>query len=97
MSNVLCLILCEPDEDFEESQSYSNVFLAHASLYVLGDYRLIDSLKALALYKLYKTLCIFQLHDENAEDIIDLVNYAYTEEGKGYEEGTGGLRDLICQ
>jgi len=50
---------CEPDKSFLTKRSYSNVFLAHASLYVLGDYQLIDSLKRLALYKLHKTLCKF--------------------------------------
>ncbi|TAQ85295.1 hypothetical protein B7494_g6393 [Chlorociboria aeruginascens] len=87
---------CEPAEDFERGQSYSNVFLAHASLYILGDYHLIDSLKALALHKLHKTLHIFQLN-ENVEDIIDLARLAYSNEGKGVEGGIGGLRDLVCR
>lgn len=50
---------CEPIEQFELTQSYSNVLFTYALLYVLGNHRLIDSLKALALYKLHKTLCIF--------------------------------------
>ncbi|RFU33664.1 hypothetical protein B7463_g2683, partial [Scytalidium lignicola] len=87
---------CEPAEQFEPDQSYSKVLLAHASLYVLGDYQLIDSLKALALYKLHKTLRVFQLNDENVEDIVDLARYAYSEEGKGLEEGIGALRGLVC-
>ncbi|KUJ06136.1 uncharacterized protein LY89DRAFT_692670 [Mollisia scopiformis] len=84
---------CEPVEQFAPDQIYSNVLLAHASLYILGDYQLIDSLKALALYKLHKTLCVFQLDDENVEDIIDFARYAYSE-GRG---GIGGLRDLVCR
>jgi hypothetical protein len=28
-------------------------------------------------------LCVFQLEDENAEDILDLARYAYSEEGRG--------------
>jgi hypothetical protein len=88
---------CEPAEQFEPDQSYSNVLLAHASLYIFGDYRLIDSLKALALYKLHKTLCVFQLDDENVEDIIDLARHAYSEEGEGLDGGIGGLRGLVCQ
>ena len=87
---------CEPVENFEPSRSYSNVFLAHASLYVLGDYWLIDSLKALALYKLHKTLCVFKLEGENIQDIVDLARYAYIE-GKGVEEGIGKLRTMVCQ
>ena len=88
---------CEPAKHFEPDRSYSNVFLAHASLYVLGDFWLSDSLKALALHKLHKTLCIFQLDDENIKDIIDLARYAYKEEGKGFEKGIGGLRSMVCQ
>jgi hypothetical protein len=87
---------CEPDEEFEPDQCYSNVLLAHASLYVLSDYRLIDSLKALALYKLHKTLNVFQLDDENVEDIVDFARYTYSED-KGFEEGIGGLRGLVCR
>jgi len=51
----------------------------------------------LSLHKLHKTFCIFQLDDKNIEDIIDLVRYAYNEEGKGLEEGIGGLRSIVCQ
>jgi hypothetical protein len=84
---------------FDPDQSYTEVFLSHASLYTLGDLQLIDSLKALAFFKLHKTLCVFQLDDGNAEDIIALARYAYSEEGGGggLDEGIGGLRSLVCQ
>ncbi|KAM0141408.1 hypothetical protein ACHAP3_002272 [Botrytis cinerea] len=89
---------CEPSEFFYLDESYSNVFIGHAALYILGDFRLIESLKALALYKLHKTLCIFELSDENVEDVIDLARYVYAEEGGG--EGSNGeigaLRSLVC-
>ena len=88
---------CEPATDFDKGHDYSKVLLSHASLWVLGDFQLIDSLKALALFKLHKTLCAFQLDNENIGDITDLARYAYSEEGKGSDEGTGGLRDLVCQ
>jgi len=88
---------CEPAGHFEPDRSYSDVFLAHASLYVLGDFWLSDTLKTLALHKLHQTLCIFQLDDKNIKDIIDLARYAYNEEGKGFEKGIGELRSLICQ
>ncbi len=74
---------CEPAEQFDPDQSYTEAFLSHASLYILGDFRLIDSLKALALFKLHKTLCVFQLDDGNAEDIIALARYVYSKEGGG--------------
>jgi hypothetical protein len=88
---------CEPPADFERSLSYSNVFLGHAALYVLGDFWLIDSLKALALFKLHKTLLVFELDGTNVEDILDLARYAYLDEGKGSGEGIGELKNLVCQ
>jgi hypothetical protein len=88
---------CEPSTDFNKDHSYSSVLLSHASLYVLGDAQLIDSLKALALFKLHKTLCVFELDNENIGDITDLARYAYSGEDKALEEGIGSLRELICQ
>ncbi len=89
---------CEPAATFDPERSYANVFLAHAALYVLADYKLIDSLKALALYKLHKTLCAFRVYDENAEDIVALARYAYSEEAGcgGLSEGNAGVRNLVC-
>jgi hypothetical protein len=95
-SRNIHLHTCKPAQHFELNRSYSNVFLAYTSLYVLADFWLIDTLKALALYKLYKTLCIFQLDNKNIWDIIDFAKYAYNEEGKGSEEGIGGLRSMVC-
>jgi hypothetical protein len=88
---------CEPSTDFEKEHSYSNVFLSHASLYVLGDVQLVDKLKALALFKLHKTLCTFELDKKNIGDITDLARYAYSGEDKELNEGIGGLRGLVCQ
>ena len=88
---------CEPAENFDEEQSYSNIFLGHASLYALGDMWLVDSLKALAMFKLHKTLWVFELDGSNTEDFLRLARYAYREEGKGSDEGISGLRDLVCQ
>ncbi|TGO45846.1 hypothetical protein BCON_0361g00060 [Botryotinia convoluta] len=71
---------------------------SYALLYIIGDFRFIDSLKALALYKLYKTLCVFQLNNENVKDVVDLARYVYSEEDG--EEGFGNeikeLRSLVC-
>jgi hypothetical protein len=88
---------CEPVKVFEPDRSYCHVFLVHASLFVFGDLWLIDPLKTLALHKLNKTLCIFKLDDKNITDIISLIRFAYTDEGKGLEEGIGRLRTIICQ
>ncbi|KAF7949337.1 uncharacterized protein EAE97_002846 [Botrytis byssoidea] len=91
-------LTCEPREWHNPCQGYSNVLISHAALYILGDFRLIDSLKALALYKLHKTLSVFQLSTDNLQDVIDLVRYIYAEEG-GEERSDGeigALRGLVC-
>lgn len=92
---------CEPVEHFDRDGDYSDLFLSHALLYVLGDLQLIDSLKALALYKLHKTLCIFELGQENAEDVIHLVRYVYLHDKGGAtgqsNEGVGVLKGLVCK
>jgi hypothetical protein len=89
------LAKCEPAE-FEPDRSYSDVFFAHASLYVLGNLWLIYTLKALAIYKLHKTLCIFKLDGKNVADIVDLARYAYREEGQGSGDEIGRLREIVC-
>jgi len=47
--------------------------------------------------QLHKTLCIFHLTGENTEDITNLARHSYSDEGKGFEEGIGELRSLVCQ
>jgi hypothetical protein len=51
------------------------------------------------LFKLHKTLCIFQLNDGNTKDIIALARYTYSKEGGGggLDKGIRGLRSLVCQ
>jgi hypothetical protein len=88
---------CEPAATFLASHSYFNVFLCHAKLYIPGDLWLLDSLEDLALHKLHKTLCVFQFNDKNSGDVIELARCAYTDEGKGGEEGIGALRNLVCK
>jgi len=88
---------CDPIEVFNRNHSYSEPFLSHASLWVLGDLWQVDSLKALALFKLHRTLCIFDLDDENMGDVIALTKYVYSDEGLGSDGGIGGLRGLVCQ
>jgi len=87
---------CEPSINFEENKSYSNIFLCHAALYVLGDIHVVTALKALALYKLHKTLSTFQLQNQNISDVTDLARYIYSKDRKSSEEA-GGLRGLVCQ
>ncbi|KAG9233197.1 hypothetical protein BJ875DRAFT_543959 [Amylocarpus encephaloides] len=87
-----------PDK-LSKQKKYANVLLGHASLYILGDYQMIPSLKSLALYKLHKTLSAFDLRFGDIDDIIQLAQKAYTEEDRG-SEGNGNmgeLRGIVCQ
>jgi hypothetical protein len=52
---------CEPSERFIPERNYSKVFLSHAKLWAIADIHDIEALKALALYKLHKTLCVFEV------------------------------------
>ncbi|KAG0649596.1 hypothetical protein D0Z07_3629 [Hyphodiscus hymeniophilus] len=87
---------CDLILPFSKTSSYQNILLCHATLYILADLWMIDSLKALTLFKLHAMLCAFKLNDKNAEDIVGLARYAY-QEGPGSDGGIGGLRNLICQ
>lgn len=91
------LSACEPTETFSRGESYANIFLAHAALYSLSSFWLIDSLQALSLYKLHKTLCVFQLDEDHTNDVVELARYLYAEDARGIEEGNGGARGLVCQ
>ncbi|KAK0108096.1 hypothetical protein ONS95_002917 [Cadophora gregata] len=87
----------EPSSTFEPWMDYSVLFICHASLWTLGNYRHVASLKTLALYKLHKTLCAFQLNSDNVGAVVNLVRCAYLEEGAGLRESISGLRKLVCQ
>lgn len=91
---------CEPSEKFNPERNYSNVFLAHAKLWALADIHDIDSLKALTLYKLHKTLCVFEINDDNATEVVQLARFAYTEgcgQSRPDAELKEGLRGLVGQ
>lgn len=90
---------CDPSEHFDASRLYTNVFLCHASLWALADIQGIDALEALALFKLHKTLCVFEIGNANAWEVIDLVRYAYSHElGKrGPDDKMTGLESLVAQ
>ncbi|KAF4634738.1 hypothetical protein G7Y89_g3366 [Cudoniella acicularis] len=81
------------DQIFDPSLSCSCIFLAHASLFFLANYRQIDTLKSLTLHKLHTTLCAFRLTETNASDIVDLARYVYVQEG----DVGGEIRNMVCQ
>jgi len=88
---------CEPSSTFDPTQDYTRSLICHASLYNLADTQLVNSLKALSLYKLHKTLTIFELNDETASDIASLARCAYAKGGESKlgSDGFGGLIGLV--
>jgi hypothetical protein len=79
-------------------ENIGEVLLLHASLYVLAEKWGIDSLKSLALYKLHQTLKMLELDGPKVTHIIKLARYSYSDENiPDLDNGTDGLRNLICQ
>lgn len=60
-----------------KNEDYTDVFLAHARLYVFANNYLIYDLKTLALENLHETLKCFQLYSHRTQDIISLIHYVY--------------------
>jgi hypothetical protein len=85
----------EPDDHFDPDGNYTNVFHSHAALWALADLYNIDSLKGLALYKIHKILCVFQVNNENVGDVINLVRHVYSDKFGGQADGR--LRGLVAQ
>ncbi|OBT73791.1 hypothetical protein VF21_07996 [Pseudogymnoascus sp. 05NY08] len=90
----------EPSAKFKPEGDYSVVLLSHAKLWALADIHDIGALKALALYKLHKTLCVFRINEGNAGDLIHLIRYAYSDYTGGQDDGgqvDDTLKGLVAQ
>ncbi|ETS81043.1 hypothetical protein PFICI_06045 [Pestalotiopsis fici W106-1] len=73
---------------------WSDVLLAHARVYVLADYNMIDALAELAKKKLHQALILFELKEDNVDDITSLVDYV-CENTVDKAEGPDRLRALL--
>ena len=82
---------CTPRVNGSPDEDYTNVFLGHARLYIFAEKWGVDSLKALTLNKLHRTLLTFNLYRGRIGDIIKLVNYAYSEDMPDHDD----LRPLV--
>jgi hypothetical protein len=87
---------CEPQTNSSASQNYTPVFVGYASLYALADQYMIESLKSLTLHKLHKTLVDFTLYAERVSDILELVQYTYSN-SITHDYGGDQLRSLITE
>jgi hypothetical protein len=89
---------CDPTVGDGPSENISEILLIHASLYVLAEKWGIDRLKRLTLFKIHKTLNMFSLDTPKLEQIIHLVQYAYSDQTTpDLDTKIDGLRELICQ
>lgn len=71
----------QPRKNREACENYTEVFLCHARLYVFAEKNLIGPLKELSLHKLQRTLVEFTLYKERVGDIVDLLQYSYSNTG----------------
>lgn len=69
---------------------YKDVFLSHARVHMMAEYYGIQKLSQLALHKLHRTLCNFELHDERVDDIVSLLRYCFKEDERVQ------LRELVA-
>lgn len=83
-------VVFTPRQNTTSSEDYTEVFLCHAKLYVVGDNWLIPQLKQLTLHRLYATLRDFFLHPSRIQDICVLAEYVFEHTTPGDE-----MRDLV--
>ena len=77
-------------------EDYTDVFLAHARLYVFADKYDIEPLKVLSLEELHATLAIYTLHPARTRDIIALLRYVYSNTLES-RQGGEDMRSLVTQ
>lgn len=69
--------LASPRQNKEEAEDYSQIFLAHARLYVLADKYNVPKLSKLAYQKLWSTLKDFTIYPSRANDVISMIIYTF--------------------
>jgi hypothetical protein len=83
-----------PKKNNTSGEDYTDIFLAHARLYVLADRYDIPALRKLSVQKLRLNLVHFKLFSEGVGDIAALLEYAYTNTIDGHGS-MDVLRDLV--
>jgi hypothetical protein len=82
----------------QAGEDYTPVFLGHAHLYVFAEKWGIESLKALTLNKLHQTLVKFTIYESRCEDIVELVDFSYSNDNTpDLEDSLDDLRALVTQ
>jgi len=70
----------------------------HAKLYALADRYMVNDLKSICLYKLYRELTAFNITDDSIEHVTDLLLYSYSHtnyHGDIVNGTSDGLRSLV--
>lgn len=94
---LISLCICANPIDDDSIENIGEVFLVHASLYVLAEKWGIGNLKMLSLNKLKQTLETLDLCTSKVQYIIDLAEYAYSNDNTpDLETGIDELRKLVC-
>ncbi len=89
---------CDPTISEGSSENIGEILLIHASLYVLAEKWGVNSLKMLTLFKLHRSLSMFQLDGSKVSDILKLARYAYSDENTpDLNTAIDRLRNLVCQ
>lgn len=81
-------------KNHEIRENYAEVFHGHARLYVFAEKYDIGLLKCLSLQKLHQALVRYNLRDEPVENIVDLIQYSYSNT-VDLSGSTDGLRLLV--
>lgn len=77
-------MVCMRGNDENPNRSWSDVFLAHAKVYVMADCWGVEALAQLAKNKIHQILVVFDLEENTINTIINLIDYVFdntTDEG----------------
>ena len=84
-----------PRSNIAPEEDYTEVFLAHARMYVFAEKYDIQPLKTLALLKLHHTLSIFTLFPGRVGDIMTLLKYVYANTAEAVD-GNEDIRTMLA-
>ena len=83
-----------PRKNDNPAEDYTNVFLSHARVYVFADQYDVQGLRSSAVKELQLALAHYFLYPERTGDIIALMQYIYSNEGKSVS-GFDDLRSVL--
>lgn len=84
-----------PRSNLHPQEDYTEVFLAHARLYVFAEKYDVQPLKKLCHQKLQQTLAIYTLYPERVGDITCLLKYVYANTAETVD-GTEDIRTMLA-